>query len=71
VDRVDPGRFMIKLKMNITWDCKTRSKRIRPQRRCNCLKGLAGQLGDGNVARLIIGPIETGESTTAAWYSLR
>jgi hypothetical protein len=71
LDRVDPERFMIKLDTNTTSACKTRSKGIRQQRRCNCPKCVAGQLGDANVARLIIGPIETGESSTAAWSSLR
>ena len=71
LDRVYPGRFMIKLDTNTTSACKTRRKGIWQQRRCNCPKCVAGQLGDGNVARLIIGPIETGESSTAAWSSLR
>jgi hypothetical protein len=36
-----------------------------------CPKCIAGQLGDGNVTRLIIGPIETSESATAVWSSVR
>ena len=70
LDRVDPERFMNKLDTNTT-ACKTRRKGIWQQRRCNCPKCVAGQLGDGKVARRIIGPIETGESTTAAWSSVR
>ena len=71
LDRVDPERFMIKLDTNTTSACKTRRKGIWQQRRRNCPKCVAGQLGDGKVARRIIGPIETGESTTAAWSSVR
>ena len=71
LDRVDPERLMIKLDTNTTSACKTRRKGIWQQRRRNCPKCVAGQLGDGKVARRIIGPIETGESTTAAWSFVR
>ena len=71
LERVDPERFMIKLDTNTTSACKTAARESGSNGGVICPKCIAGQLGDGNVTRLIIGPIETSESATAVWSSVR